>query len=155
MKIKIEIDDSLEEDEIVIRCKQLNNDIARLQSIVSKAAFSCRKFSVDQGGKQYYLAIDEILFFETEGKKVYVHTVDEIYQTKYKLYELEDILPTSFMRISKSTILNTNQIYSISWNLTSSSAVEFQNTYKKVYVSRFYYKLLKSKLENRKEEIEE
>ena len=155
MKIRIEIEDSLEEDEIVIRCRELNNDIARLQTMVSKAAFSSRKFSVDKGGKQYYLALDEILFFETEGKKVYVHTIDDMYQTKYKLYELEDMLPSSFMRISKSTVLNTNCIYSISWNLTSSSPVEFQNTYKKVYVSRFYYKLLKAKLENRKEGNEE
>lgn len=152
MKIRIEIEDSLTEEEIVIRCRELNSDIERLQNMLSKAIFSSRKFSVDKGGKQYYLAIDEILFFETEDRKVYVHTVDDAYLSKYKLYELEEMLPSSFLRISKSAILNMNRIYSISWNLTSSSVVEFQNTYKKVYVSRFYYKLLKDKLENRKEE---
>lgn len=50
------------------------------------------------------------------------------------------------MRVSKSTILNINHIYSITRNLTSSSIVEFQNTHKQVYVSRHYYKPLKFKL---------
>ena len=150
MKIKIEIDESIQEDEVVIRCRELNSEIAKIQSLLSKAAGACQKFSVYKGGKEFYLALDEVLFFETEEKKVFVHTAEEIYQSKYKLYELEELLPAVFLRVSKSTILNTNRIYSISWNLTSSSVVEFQNTYKKVYVSRSYYKLLKAKLESRK-----
>ena len=70
----------------------------------------------------------------------------QVYEVKYKLYELEGILPNNFMRVSKSTILNVNYIYSITRNLTSSSLVEFKNTHKKVYVSRYYYKPLKIKL---------
>ena len=72
------------------------------------------------------------------------------YQTKYKLYELEDILPGFFMRVSKSTILNTNHIYSINRNLTASSVVAFSDTHKQVYVSRYYYKPLISKLEEKR-----
>ena len=66
--------------------------------------------------------------------------------TIYKLYELEEFLPGYFMRVSKSTILNTNHIYSITRSISSSSKVEFQNTHKQVYVSRYYYKPLKIKL---------
>ncbi|OYO43052.1 hypothetical protein CG709_20430 [Lachnotalea glycerini] len=47
-------------------------------------------------------------------------------------------------------MLNVNQIYSISRNLTASSIVQFQNTHKQVYVSRYYYKLLKQKLEEKR-----
>lgn len=50
------------------------------------------------------------------------------------------------MRVSKSTILNTNHIYSITRRISSSSKIEFQNTHKQVYVSRYYYKPLKIKL---------
>lgn len=95
---------------------------------------------------EYYISLAEILFFETEDPNISAHTGDDIYQVKYKLYELEEILPNNFMRISKSTILNINHIYSITRNLTSSSIVEFQNTHKQVYVSRHYYKPLKFKL---------
>lgn len=54
------------------------------------------------------------------------------------------------MRVSKSTILNTFHIFSINRNLTASSVVAFENTHKKVYVSRYYYKPLISKLEERR-----
>lgn len=54
------------------------------------------------------------------------------------------------MRISKSAILNTKQIYSINRNLTASSVVEFTGTHKRVFVSRYYYKPLISKLEEQK-----
>ena len=65
-----------------------------------------------------------------------------MYETQYRLYELEEILPRYFMRVSKSTIVNLNQIYSITRNITASSLVEFYGTIKKVYVSRNYYKAL-------------
>lgn len=56
----------------------------------------------------------------------------------------------NFLRISKSTILNTNHIYSITRNITSSSIVEFQHTHKKVFVSRHYYKILQLKLSEKR-----
>jgi len=66
------------------------------------------------------------------------------------LYELEEMLPNNFVRVSKSTILNVNQIYSINRNLTSSSLVQFYKSYKQVYVSRNYNKILKQRLEERR-----
>ena len=93
--------------------------------------------------------MDEILFFETDSDGINAHTRDNIYQTKYKLYELEELLPGSFMRISKSAIVNTSHIYSISRNLTASSVVAFADTHKQVYVSRYYYKPLINKLEEK------
>ena len=44
----------------------------------------------DNEDTEYYLSLDEILFFETEAKEVWVHTTDKMYQTRYKLYELEE-----------------------------------------------------------------
>ena len=64
-----------------------------------------------KGNTEYYIAVDNILFFETDNGQINAHTRDDIYQVKYKLYELENILPGYFMRISKSAILNTKQIY--------------------------------------------
>ena len=46
-------------------------------------------------------------------KKIYGRTREEAYEVRQKLYELEEILPIAFCRISKSTIVNTKQIYSI------------------------------------------
>lgn len=103
-----------------------------------------------KGERQYYLSLEEILFFETEGGSVAAHTAQDVFQTRLKLYELEEILPRHFMRISKSSILNTRLVYAINRNLTSSSVVEFQNSHKQVYVSRNYYKTLIDRLEEKR-----
>ena len=125
MKIKIEIDESLSEDEVLIRCRGLTEQVTEIQKAVSEVVNTSQRFVFYRGNTEYYLALDEILFFETDGDGINAHTRDNIYQTKYKLYELEDLLPGCFMRISKSSIVNTNHIYSISRNLTASSVVAF------------------------------
>ena len=150
MKIKIEIDEGLPEDEVLIRCRGLTEQIADVQKAVSEVINTSQKFVFYRGNTEYYLTLDEILFFETDSDGINAHTRDNIYQTKYKLYELEELLPGSFMRISKYAIVNTSHIYSISRNLTASSVVAFADTHKQVYVSRYYYKPLINKLEEKR-----
>lgn len=146
MKIRIEIDEKHNEDEIVIRCSQFNNEIRNIQKALNDIVSKSSQIVFYKNNTEYFLSLDDILFFETEELSISAHTVDNVYQVKYKLYELEDILPDNFMRVSKSTILNVKYIFSITRNLTASSIVEFQKTHKKVYVSRHYYKPLKSKM---------
>lgn len=110
MKIKIEIDESLSEDEVLIRCRGLTEQVTEIQKAVSEVVNTSKRFVFYRGNTEYYLALEEILFFETDGDGINAHTRDNIYQTKYKLYELEDLLPGCFMRISKSSIVNTNHI---------------------------------------------
>lgn len=150
MKIQIEFDDTVEEEEITIRCSNLSDKVRKIQQALSELNSSWVKLVFFKNNTEYYLHPDDILFFETGINGIDVHTADDIFQTKYKLYELEELLPGYFMRISKSAILNTNRVYAINRNLTASSIVEFQNSHKQVYVSRNYYKPLKSKLEEKR-----
>lgn len=150
MRIKIEIEEFLEEDEVLIRCRELTEEVSAIQKAVSEVTGAVQKFTFYKGNTEYYLSLNEILFFETDESGISAHTKTDAYQTKYKLYELEDVLPGFFMRVSKSTILNTNHIYSIDRNLTASSVVAFYDTHKQVYVSRYYYKPLISKLEEKR-----
>lgn len=149
MKIRIETDADIEE-EIVIKCRQLTPEIIGLQRVLSEAISCSRQLALFRGDTEYYIETKDILFFETEGTAVMAHTVADIYETRLRLYELEELLPAAFMRISKSSIVNTDRIYSINRNMTASSAVEFQGTHKQVYVSRGYYKALKEKLEEKR-----
>lgn len=146
MKIRIEVDEKIEEDEVIIRCSELNYEIQNIQRTLANIVSQKVQVIFYKDNSEYYISLSEILFFETEKSSISAHTTDNVYQVKYKLYELEEILPTYFIRVSKSTILNINHIYSITRNITSSSIVEFQKTYKKVYVSRHYYKQLSLKL---------
>ena len=140
MKVRLEIDDSLNEDEIVIRTKEYTEELKQLLSDF-KSKPSIQFFNQDT---EYYLDLDAILFFESDNGTVYAHTANDMFSTTQKLYELENILPNSFLRISKSTIVNIQKIFSLSHSV-SNHLITFQNSHKQVYVSRMYYKVLKER----------
>lgn len=148
MKIHVEIDESLSETEIYIRTPSLSQEVIDLEAELRKKQKTLALF---QENTQFYVSIHDILFFETEGKDVVAHTADQIFHSDYRLYELEAILPSSFMRISKSAIVNLNKVFGITRNV-STCLIQFQNSHKHVYASRQYYKKLRERLdENRKE----
>ena len=150
MVIRIEVDEKIEENEVIIKCKSLSDEVLEFQKLLTDLLPRRKQIIFYKGETEYYLSLDEILFFETEENVISAHTIENVYQVKYKLYELEELLPIHFMRVSKSTILNIDRIYSITRNISASSAVEFQKTHKQVYVSRYYYNSLKSKLKEKR-----
>ncbi|BDF32713.1 MULTISPECIES: LytTR family DNA-binding domain-containing protein [Extibacter] len=150
MKIRIEIEDNLKEAEIIIRSSVLDEEVQKIQRAVADIVSMEQRLVFYKGDTSYYLPLEDVLFFETEESEVHAHTRKEIYRTKYRLYELEEMLPGYFMRVSKSTILNTRKIYSMTKSLPASCTVEFQGTHKQAYVSRYYYKPLKDRLEEKR-----
>jgi len=150
MKIRIEIEDKLKEAEIIIRSSVLDEEVQKIQRAVADIVSMEQRLVFYKGDTSYYLPLEDVLFFETEESEVHAHTRKEIYRTKYRLYELEEMLPGYFMRVSKSTILNTRKIYSMTKSLPASCTVEFQGTHKQAYVSRYYYKPLKDRLEEKR-----
>lgn len=150
MKIRIEIDENVIENEIIIKCKKIDNNVINIEKQLKSLKDNNIQIVFYKRETEFYFSLDEILFFETSDKYISAHTKNDVYEVKYKLYELENFLPKSFIRVSKSTILNVNQIYSINHNITSSSTIEFEKSHKQVYVSRFYKKELKDRLKERK-----
>lgn len=150
MKIRIKIQENLTEEEIIIRTRSLSSEIQNVQRAIADALSAGQRLTLYRGETAYYLPPDNILFFETSGSGVNAHTTDNIYEARYRLYELEELLPGFFMRVSKSTILNIKRIYSMTRTLPSSCVVQFQHTHKQVYISRYYYKPLKERLEEKR-----
>lgn len=146
MKLRIDIDENFEEIEVVIKTARIDEIVKKLQKEIADITSEKKRFVFYKNDTEYYFSLDNILFFETSDNYISAHTSDDVFQVKYRLYELEELLPGYFIRVSKSTILNVNHIYSITHNLSSSSLVQFNDTHKQVYVSRNYYKQLKSKL---------
>ena len=144
MKVRIELDPQMDEPEMIIRAPRLTEDVARLQQLILEQKMTPLTFYKDRS--EYFVDVSEILFFETDGEKIHGHTREEAYEVRQKLYELEEILPIAFCRISKSTIVNTKQIYSIEKSFSGTSTVNFYQTHKQVHVSRHYYQLLKERL---------
>ena len=147
MKLRIEISDELSESEVIIRCSHIDEDVQKLQSYIKSLTSPKIAFFKDQ--QEFFLPLEEILFFETESERVFAHTKNDAFRVKYKLYELEELLPRVFARASKGTIVNTAKILVINRQLTSVSQVKFANTHKQIYISRHYFKTLKDIMNQR------
>ena len=147
MKIKIEVDKNIDTKEIIIRTSEITEEILELEKVISSLLNKKDEIEFFKEDTEFFLKFEEILFFQTEVNTVYSHTMGDTYSVKYKLYELEEILPAYFVRISKSTIVNLKEISSIKKNLGSASTITFYNSHKINYVSRHYYKNFKDKLE--------
>ncbi|MCR5581076.1 MAG: LytTR family transcriptional regulator [Pseudobutyrivibrio sp.] len=142
MKINIDVDASLEQDMVTIHCKEITDEILELQRLLSSQASGGQKISAFIDETEYFLDVKNVIFLEADGNYISIHTAGEIYRTRQKLYELEEILPRNFFRVSKSTIVNTGRITSIKKNITGASEIAFRNTPKLAYASRNYIKAL-------------
>ena len=76
MKVRIELDPSMDEPEILIRAHQLTEEIAQLQESILKQKLAPLAFYKDRS--EYFLDLANILFFETDGEKIYGHTKDRL-----------------------------------------------------------------------------
>lgn len=144
LKIRIE---TAEQDEIVIRCREPNEKIYALRSALEDILRGGNEIVLTAGGTEYFIPKNEILFFESSEGKVYAHTADGMYTAPYKLFELETLMPASFVRISKSAIANLGRVSSIRREVVGNGELTFRTSQKKVYFSRAYYKLLQYKME--------
>ncbi len=147
MKVRIEIVPGLEETEVAVRCSCLDDRVVALQKYIDGQGEHGKCLTLYRGDTSYYVPVEDIYFFETDGRQVHAHTADRIFTAPFRLYELEELLSPGFMRIAKSTIVNLDRIYSITRNLTASSVVEFAGSGKKAAVSRGYYKALVERLD--------
>ena len=144
MKIRIE---TAEEEEIVIRCPEITEHIRNLEARIAEALRAEDRMTLYADHDRFFVEKREILFFESSGGKVYAHTADAIFTAPHKLFELEDLLPSCFVRISKSAIANVNRISHLRREAVGNGELSFFACRKTVWFSRAYYKLLQHKLE--------
>lgn len=148
MRVIIELAPDIAETEVVIRCSAVDEGVQKLQALIMNQQ-AAPDIAFYKEHEEYYFPLDDVLFFETSDDNVFAHTAQDAFRIKYRLYALEEILPRHFLRISKSTILNTRHIYSLQRNLAGASLVQFRGTHKEVYVSRMYYRELRRSLDER------
>ena len=63
MKIKIEIDEELNEEEVVIRTPALNQKVQYIQETLSEMCKQKQRIVFYKGDVEYFLPIQRILFF--------------------------------------------------------------------------------------------
>ena len=81
--------------------------------------------------------------------RTFLYTKDEVYETAYRLYELESLLrEKAFLRVSKSTLLNLMKIRAIRPALNGRFLAVLKSD-EAVIISSNYVKDLKSALKGR------
>lgn len=144
MKIKLIIDEKLQETEIQIRAKQYNEKIERLMKQLQDIQTTT---TIDGYLHQeiHMLKLKNIYYIYAEGAKVFLQTVDQEFESKRKLYELEMMLQHHFVRVSKSILVNIDKIASIQMGRMGSTEILLDDE-SSVHVSRKYFKELKNRL---------
>lgn len=145
MKITVIEDKSKEETQIRISCRKRDRFIDR---IVKKLYQENIILKGRKDSEHLNIPINDIYYIETVDKKTYIYCEKEVYQNDMKIYELEKLLlGTSFIRISKSTVLNINKIEKVKGQINGRLIASLLNG-EKIIVNRSYAHDLKDKLKN-------
>ena len=147
MKVEVEINPKLEEDNITIKVKELSDEVKEIVDKINNIDQN-DKLIVMKNEKVYVLEIRTIVSIYASQGKVFIKTETEEYQTKRKLYELEDFLQTkfkNFIRISNSEIINFDMVENLDLSITGTIEIKLKNGYT-TYVSRRNIKKIKKYL---------
>lgn len=150
MRFRIEYVSEDADEEIVLRCRSFDENVKRQCEAIEALIEDKPAIVYYRDDQEYYLPSREVLFFETDGETVYAHTSKDMFKVNHRLYQLEEMLPSEFIRISKSAVANTGRILSLNRTLPSTAAIRFFNSNKQVYASKFYLKDLKEKLSHKR-----
>lgn len=142
MKVEIKQVTSQADEQAVISAVTITEEI---QSAIDILDNNCRVIPVLSDGETVMCKTDKIYYIESVDKRSYVYTKENCYETKYRLYELEEVLNASFFRCSKAMIINIRKIKSVKGEINGRMNAELLNG-EQLVISRAYVKDLKRKL---------
>ncbi len=145
MKVQLHIDEKFSEEKVIIEAPALSDAIQRLL----KFAQQLDKNKVIRAKKEeeiYLLDTAEIQRVYIENRQVWAETATGNYLLGLPLYQVLELLPTDFLQISQSEIINIKQIDHL--KLTGSGLIQIAMKNGLItYSSRRYLKAIKEKLQ--------
>ncbi len=143
MKITIETPKPGEEDEIIVRCTNMDEKILNLIYSLKSDQDRLTGYIEDKIVK---LSPKDVYYFESVDNKVFGYTAKESYEIHKKLYELEtEYEHSDYLRISKSIIVNVSKIGYLKPIFNGRFEAQLKNG-EKLIISRQYVMELKKKL---------
>lgn len=110
--MKIQIMEHMEDTlKVLIQCRTADNEVLRLKSHIE---LFDNKLYAKRDDEYCFINASEVLYFEAVDNRTFLYTQEAVLEIRQRLYELEDTLSEKdFIRISKSIIVNINQIRSL------------------------------------------
>ena len=143
MKIEINVDEHAADLQIAVTCKQLTPDVER---ILATLRMLNHQLTARKDGEIHLLDIAQVIYIESVDRRCFIYTSDEIYESDFRLYELEQQLATyGFFRASKSFLIHLQNIQSLKADINRKIRVTMSNG-EQIVVSRQYANELKKRL---------
>lgn len=143
MKITILSPEPGQEDEIIIRCAQIDN---RVLSLIQNLKGEKSKLTAYADDGITILDTKDVYYFEAVDNRVFAYCEKQVYEIRKKLYELENELTgTDFLRISKSAIVDLSKVIHLSAAFNGRLEAKLKNG-EKIIISRQYVPILRKKL---------
>lgn len=142
MKVEFEKVPTPDREGAVIRAVAMTEDI---QSAIELLQGTGGKLAVTKQGQTYLCKTSDIYYIESVDKKTFLYTRNDCFETKYRLYELEELLNRYFLRCSKAMIVNMRKIRAVKSDLGGRMNATLLNG-EVIVISRSYVKELKRRL---------
>jgi DNA-binding LytR/AlgR family response regulator len=144
MKVSMEEIDPSQEEEVIIRCHEISDEFLRL---VRKIKMCGETLIGYDGGDIHRIPLRDVYYFEAVDSKTFLYCKGKVFESKQKLYELEQMSEGgSFFRSSKSTVLNVSKISYVSPSVSGRMEAKLDNG-ETVVISRQYVPALKKMLD--------
>ncbi len=143
MKLKVMLSS---DDPIMEELRKLNIEIdERSEYVLTRREMDLNYLPAKDGDQTFYISIEDIIFIESLGHDVMLHTKDGVYVTKERLKTLERMLdPDDFLRVSNSSIVSIKNIRRIEASILQKFILHMSNG-DKVDVTRSYYYIFKDR----------
>ena len=145
MKVNLFLSKDVDEPHADIHTDQLTDNISKAISILESEEAS-DMLAVKKGSDIALLEFSDIYMFRVEDKQVNVYTENSNYLVKKPLYQVEEDLDQSFIRISKTTIVNLKKIDRVAPSLKGMMFIQLKNGLKD-NISRKYLADFKNALD--------
>ena len=126
-----------------IRCHELTEEVKEIVAFVKTRQ---GRLTGTMEDRQFEVPLPDVCYIEAVDNKVFLYTVKQVYETKQKLYELEELLKDkSFLRVSKALLLNLMKVDSIKPALNGRFTAVLQSG-EEIIISRKYVPALRAAL---------
>ena len=129
------------EEEVVIYARERTKLTDDIEALVIGSVPELIGYKENQTVK---LSSDSVYCFTVEDNKVYALTDSEKLQIKLRLYQLEEMLSDTFVKINQSCIANIKKIERFDTSVSGTLLIKFKNGYND-YVSRRQMKAVKER----------
>ena len=145
MKVEINISEEINEPYAVIYTNEENAEIKRVAALIEDSTAGSNIITVSDNERFFVLRPDEIYMIRVENEKTIVYSQTKKYSSGKRLYEFENLLGNSFMRISKSVLVNLKYLDCVEPSIGGMMLLILKNGCKD-YISRKYLPAFKKYL---------